>query len=125
MPFERLLLATGAEPVRLQICGADQHVHTLRTFADSRAIIAAAGGAKRALVIGASFIGLEVAASLRARNLEVHVVAPEQRPMERILGAEALFEEAQARHRTQGTRTDLLGDHITKLADRGHNDGTR
>ncbi len=87
--FGALLLATGAEPVRLPVPGAaDSQIHYLRTFADSRAIVAKAASAKRVVVVGASFIGLEVAASLRARGIEVHVVAPDKTPLERVMGPE-------------------------------------
>jgi NADPH-dependent 2,4-dienoyl-CoA reductase/sulfur reductase-like enzyme/nitrite reductase/ring-hydroxylating ferredoxin subunit len=85
--FGALVLATGADPIRLALPGADlPHVFTLRTLADSRAIIARAASAKRAALLGAGFIGLEVAASLRARGLEVDVIAPEAVPLGRVLG---------------------------------------
>jgi NADPH-dependent 2,4-dienoyl-CoA reductase/sulfur reductase-like enzyme/nitrite reductase/ring-hydroxylating ferredoxin subunit len=115
--YDRLLLATGAEPVRLPVPDAKQpHVHTLRSLADCRAIIADAKGAKRALVIGASFIGLEVAAALRARDIEVHVVAPETRPMERVLGPQ-LGDFIRALHQEHGV-VFHLGETVTAF-DRG------
>jgi NADPH-dependent 2,4-dienoyl-CoA reductase/sulfur reductase-like enzyme/nitrite reductase/ring-hydroxylating ferredoxin subunit len=85
--YDALLLATGADPVRLDVPGAGlPHVHYLRTQADSSALVAKALSSRRVVIIGSSFIGLEVAASLRARDLEVHVVGLETTPMEKILG---------------------------------------
>src|SRR5205085_2365182 len=60
----------------------------LRTYADSRAIAEKAASAKQVVVVGASFIGLEVAASLRARDVGVHVVGLEKQPLERVMGPE-------------------------------------
>ena len=87
--YGALLLATGADPIRLAIPGNDlSHVCYLRTLAESRRIIDKAKDAKRAVVIGASFIGLEVAASLRERKVEVAVVGKNSQPLEKILGRE-------------------------------------
>jgi NADPH-dependent 2,4-dienoyl-CoA reductase/sulfur reductase-like enzyme/nitrite reductase/ring-hydroxylating ferredoxin subunit len=105
--WDALVLATGANPIRLPIPGADlPHVHTLRTLADSRAIIAHAAGATHAVVIGASFIGLEAAASLRARGVAVDVVAPEAVPLERVMGAE-LGALVRTLHEDHGVRFHL------------------
>ena len=88
--YGAILLATGASPLRLapDVDRGGVPVHYLRTLADSRAIIKAAERGRRAVVLGASFIGLEVAASLRARGLDVRVAAPDRLPLGRILGPE-------------------------------------
>jgi NADPH-dependent 2,4-dienoyl-CoA reductase/sulfur reductase-like enzyme/nitrite reductase/ring-hydroxylating ferredoxin subunit len=99
--YDALLLATGAEPVQLGAGDERPPVYYLRTLADAHALTAEAVTSRRAVVIGASFIGLEVTASLRARGVEVHVVAPGAIPMQRILGDD-LGRHIQALHEHHG-----------------------
>ena len=102
--FDAILLVTGSDPIRLPIAGSGQpHVHYLRTVADSRAIIAAAQKGKRAVIVGAGFIGLEVAASLRAREVDVAVVAPEDTPLARVMGND-VGRFIQRLHESHGVR---------------------
>jgi apoptosis-inducing factor 3 len=106
--YGALLLATGATPIGLP-AGVDRGgvpVYYLRSLADSRTIIAAAKAGRSAVIFGASFIGLEVAASLRTRELEVHVVAPESRPLERVIGPQ-LGDSVRKLHEEHGVRFHL------------------
>ena len=117
LEYDALLLATGSEPVRLPIPQREApHLHYLRTLADSRAIIRAAEGAKKAVVVGSSFIGLEVAASLRARGLEVAVVSHETLPLARVLGPE-LGWMLQRLHEDHGVRFHL-GDGVAAVGEK-------
>jgi len=104
---DRLLIATGATPRRLGVAGEDlANVFTLRSLADCNRIRRAADGASKAVVVGASFIGMEVAAALRQRGLEVTVVAPEAIPFGRVLGDQigSMFRRV---HEAKGTRFRL------------------
>ncbi len=107
LSYGALVLATGAEPRRLPVPGAElSHVHYLRSLADSRAIISALGKARKAVVIGAGFIGLEVAASLRQRDVSVTVVAPEEMPLAHLIG-ETLGRFVTDLHRQHGVDFEL------------------
>jgi NADPH-dependent 2,4-dienoyl-CoA reductase/sulfur reductase-like enzyme/nitrite reductase/ring-hydroxylating ferredoxin subunit len=117
--FGKILLATGGTPRRLEIPGAElANVHMLRSFADADAIIGSAEGASRAVVVGASFIGMEAAFSLRKRGLEVTVVGPEPVPFSRSLGHEigSLF---QSLHESNGVAF-RLGATVVGFEGRDH-----
>ncbi len=107
MSPDTVLIATGASPRTLNVPGADlAGVFTLRSREDCDAIIASLPGVEQAVVVGASFIGMEVAASLKARGLAVTVVAPEATPFERTLGA-PVGKAIQALHVANGVAFEL------------------
>lgn len=100
LEYDSLLIATGGIPRSLPFqSGAQKNVLLLRGFADSDAIIAAAKEGSRAVVVGASFIGMETASSLRTRGCDVTVVAPDKVPFEKMLGEEIgrLFQKIHER----------------------------
>jgi 3-phenylpropionate/trans-cinnamate dioxygenase ferredoxin reductase subunit len=101
LAFDRLLLATGAEPRRLNVPGADlDGVHELRSVASSDAIRARLDRGGKVVVVGAGWIGSEAAASARQRGLEVTVIEPASVPLERVLGTEvgAIYRDVHADH---------------------------
>lgn len=120
LPFGAALLATGASPIRLAIPGAElPHVHVLRTLPDLNGLLAALKPGVSVAVIGASFIGLEVAASLRTRGVEVSVIAPDAQPLARILGPDvgafvrSLHEEKGVRFFLSRKPTSITATAIT------------
>jgi 3-phenylpropionate/trans-cinnamate dioxygenase ferredoxin reductase component len=87
--YDALLLATGAEPKRPPIAGADlDGVHVLRTFEDSDALHAVIDAGGRLVVVGAGWIGCEVAASARQKGMEVALIETQSVPLEGVLGPE-------------------------------------
>ena len=107
LPFDRLLIATGGEPNRLVNPGFDSaNVFTLRSVADARAIAEHAHKGARAVIIGASFIGLEAAAALRQREVEIDIVSVEELPLEHVFGAE-LGRHIQQLHEKNGVHFHL------------------
>ena len=112
--YEALLLATGAEPKRLAVPGADlEGVHVLRTLDDCDALRGVLDRGGRLVVVGAGWIGCEVAASARQRGMEVAVIEPQSVPLERVLGSElgAFYRDVHLDHGVVlrlGTRVEAI-----------------
>lgn len=107
LSYDAALLATGGLARRLEIPGADlEGVFSLRSLGDARRLVTSAKEAKQVILVGAGFIGMEVAASLRKGGLEVTIVAPDPIPLKRVLG-ERVGRTLQALHEAQGVRFRL------------------
>ena len=117
LAFDALLLATGSEAAQVSIPGATpENLFYLRTLADCRQLLKRIKGARRAIVLGAGFVGLEAAASFRTQGLEVHVVAPDTVPLARVMGPE-LGGMLKQLHTSHGVIFHP-GTHLTSIANR-------
>ena len=114
LDYDAVLLATGGTPTRPNLPGADlAHVYTVRSLADAAAILKQAERSERAVVLGTSFIGMEVAASLRERGLDVTIIGKESQPFEKQLGAQVGGAFARL-HRQHGVAF-RLGRHVAAI----------
>jgi NADPH-dependent 2,4-dienoyl-CoA reductase/sulfur reductase-like enzyme/nitrite reductase/ring-hydroxylating ferredoxin subunit len=116
--YDAVLLATGGKPRPLPVPGADlRSVYLLRSMTDAETILGATKEAKKVVIVGSGFIGLEVAASLRHRDLQVDVASREEIPMARIFG-ERIGRWFQRMHEAQGVRfhPDVTAE---RIEDRG------
>lgn len=117
--FDNLLIATGARARKLNVAGADLgNVFYLRSMADSRAVRAAADRAKRAVVIGGGFIGMEVASVLAQKNIQTTMIFPEERVWKRMFTPEMsrFFENYYAARNVE----ILAKSNITEFEDKGN-----
>ena len=114
LAFDKLLVATGSVPRSLEVPGADlENIFTLRTLQDAKRILAAAEKGDEAVLVGSSFIALELANALQEKNVTVAIVAPESVPFEKVLG-ERVGKKIQANHENQGT-TFYLGQKVESI----------
>ncbi|GAB2549801.1 NAD(P)/FAD-dependent oxidoreductase [Leucobacter ruminantium] len=115
LPFDRLLLATGAQPRRLAVPGGDAHgLHVLRTLDDADRLRAAlSAGGRRVVLVGAGWIGLELAAAARGYDNEVTVVSPDPIPLVKAVGPEmgSMFRGLHEQHGVEF----LLGEAVTGI----------
>lgn len=118
LSYDALLLATGGKPRQLDVPGADlQNVFTLRNFADTEQILAAALAASQAVVIGSSFIGMETASGLTQLGVKVTIVSPDSLPFKKILGEEIgrVFQQVHEENKV----SFQLGRKVTRLEGNG------
>jgi NADPH-dependent 2,4-dienoyl-CoA reductase/sulfur reductase-like enzyme/nitrite reductase/ring-hydroxylating ferredoxin subunit len=118
LTYDALLVATGGKPRQLNVPGQElQNVFTLRSFADTEQILAAAQQASRAVVVGSSFIGMEAASGLTQRGVAVTIVSPASLPFQKILGEE-IGQVFQQVHEENGV-SFRLGRKVTQIEGNG------